>query len=209
MTVAGACQSSQAMALYYGIFEEREEDAAFDVLADFIHEQNYRLDTGVLGGRVIFHVLSQFGYSDWALYMITAPGFPSYANWIERGATTLWEFFSTSDTGYSKNHHFWGDISAWFIKCLAGIQYNPNTNNLREVYICPDFVTALPDAAAYFESNYGKIVSSWKKTDQGVLLTVLVPDGFTGNIRLPKDYVFRDGTAEKPLENGEFEIKKL
>ena len=209
MTVAGECESSQAMALYYGIFDESETDAAFAVLEQFIHEQNDRLDTGVLGGRVIFRVLSQFDRSDLALHMITAPGFPSYANWIERGATTLWEFFVTSDTGYSKNHHFWGDISAWFIECLAGIQYNPNTNNLKEVNICPAFVAALPDASAYFESNYGTISSAWKRTDQGITLTVFVPDGFTGKIILPGDFVFCDGTTEKTLQNGSFEIKEL
>ena len=120
--------------------------AAFAVLEKIIHEQNDRLDTGVLGGRVIFRVLSQFGKSDLALHMITAPGFPSYANWIERGATTLWEWFLETDTSYSKNHHFWGDISAWFIECLAGIEYNPDTDDLKKVNIRPAFVSELSDA---------------------------------------------------------------
>lgn len=204
MTVAGECESSQAMALYYGIFEKDEQEAAFAVLEKFIHEQNDRLDTGVLGGRVIFRVLSQFGRNDLALHMITAPGFPSYANWIERGATTLWECFLKTDTAYSKNHHFWGDISAWFIECLAGIEYNPDADDLKKVNIRPAFVSGLSDASAYFDSNYGRISSAWKRTDRGIELTVSVPDGCTGRILLPAGVTFRDGTTEKPVASGRY-----
>ena len=57
MTAAGNCQTSQAMALFYGIFEPGERPAAFDRLLRLIEEQDGHMDTGVLGGRVIFHVL--------------------------------------------------------------------------------------------------------------------------------------------------------
>ncbi|MEI4872823.1 hypothetical protein Q8G47_29285, partial [Klebsiella pneumoniae] len=81
----------QAMAIHYGLFEKEEREKAFDVLLELIRKENNRLDTGVLGGRVLFHVLSEFGESDLAYKMIVGPEYPSYGNWIERGATTLWE----------------------------------------------------------------------------------------------------------------------
>ena len=89
MTVSGSCQTSQAMALYYGIFEKEEEQKAVERLLDFIKEYDDHLYTGVLGARVIFHVLSKFGYTDLAFKMIAREDHPSYGNRIKRGATTL------------------------------------------------------------------------------------------------------------------------
>ena len=206
LTVKGECQTSQALALYYGIFEENEKATAFGRLLDFINEQNGHIDVGVLGGRVLFHVLSEFGYSDLALKMIVRPDFPSYANWIERGATTLWEMFLEGDISYSKNHHFWGDISAWFIKALAGINYNPTGKNLKNVNICPNFVADLDDSYAYFESNYGKLESGWQRKDGIIKLNITVPSEFVGEIILPNGYSFEDGTAVKKAKSGEYLI---
>ena len=56
-----------------------------------------------------------------------------------KGATTLWERFYNDDRMDSMNHHFWGDISAWFIKSLAGIQFNPQGNDITRVDIKPSF----------------------------------------------------------------------
>lgn len=128
MLAAGNCQTSQAMAIYYNIFEPAERKAAFEQLINLIEEQEYHLDVGVLGGRVLFHVLTDFGYSDLAFSMITRPDYPSYGNWIARGATTLWELFQPegSDRIGSLNHHFWGDISSWFTQALSGIRMAPH-----------------------------------------------------------------------------------
>ncbi len=209
MTVKGECQSSQAMGIFYGVFDEDEKDAAFKRLLEFINEQDDHMDVGVLGGRVIFHVLSAFGYSDLALKMIIRPDFPSYGNLIERGATSLWEQFLPYDgVNYSMNHHFWGDISSWFIKSLAGINYNPSRRDLKSVDIRPNFVAALNDASAYFDSNFGKIESSWKRTDDGVELKVTVPQGFSGSIILPDGYCFSDGSNSRCAQSGTYNIKK-
>ena len=88
---------------------------------------------------MIFHVLSRFGYSDLAFKMITREDYPSYGNWVKRGATTLRENF-LPDNVASMNHHFWGDVSAWFIKCVAGIRPNPSKHNVNELKIAPSFI---------------------------------------------------------------------
>lgn len=176
--VNGNCQTSQAMALFYGIFKPHEEQAAFDVLLDLIHKENDRMDVGILGARVIFRVLSKFGYSDLAFKMITRPDFPSYGNWVERGATTLWENFSP-DFVDSPNHHFWGDISAWFIEAVAGINYNADGCSPNTVLIAPNFVTELQNAEGFYIAPRGKIFCSWKRENENIRLTLEIPDGIT------------------------------
>lgn len=208
MTAEGNCQSSQAMCLYYGVFEKEEEPMALQRLLALIHDEDDHMDVGVLGGRVIFHVLSKFGYSDLAYQMITRPDYPSYGYWIEKGATTLWESFFPDDRRDSMNHHFWGDISAWFIKCLAGIRFNPRGNDIQSVDIRPSFVEALDDAEGYYTAPMGKILSSWKKTEDGVLLNLQIPEAMKATAYLEKGFVFADGSSVKTVSSGEYKIFK-
>lgn len=205
MTVKGSCQSSQAMALYYSLFNEDEKQSAFARLLELIDEKDGHMDVGVLGARVIFHVLSDFGHTDLAYNMITRPDFPSYGYIVELGLNTLWEKF-TREPMESINHHFWGDITAWFVKVLAGLDYNPNATDLGRVDIKPHIVENLNDAAAYYDSNYGRIETSWVKNDAKVTLTVKVPDGMTGVIAPQNNYCFEDGSREKPLSSGEYTL---
>lgn len=116
---------------------------------------------GVLGGRVLFHVLTQFGRSDLAFQMITRPDFPSYGDWVRRGATTLWEnFFPEGEQPSSMNHHFWGDISGWFIQALAGIRVNPKGRSVSEIDLRPSFIPQLSYAEGFPYCSCGKGVGS-------------------------------------------------
>ena len=118
----GNCQTSQAMGLAYGLFEEDEKQKAFAHLLRLIDERDGHMDVGVLGMRVIFDILADFGYADLAYHMITRTDYPAYGEWVARGETTLREMF-TPEPQDSLNHHFWGDISRFFIERVVGIRY--------------------------------------------------------------------------------------
>ena len=205
MHVKGDCQSSQAMGLFYGVFEEEEKQAAFDVLLEMIHVADDHIDLGVLGGRVIFHVLTEFGCSDLAYKMITRDDYPSYGNWINRGATTLWESFYPDRTD-SMNHHFWGDISAWFIKCLAGIRLNPEKHDVNSLLIRPSFVGALDSVSAHHVAPAGKIASSWKRENGEICLELEIPEGISAVAQLEKGFAFDDGTTSKNVKTGTYSV---
>ena len=89
MTVAGSCEASQSMAIYYGLFKKPERPAAFKRLLEIIHQNGDHMNAGALGMRVLFHVLSEYGQADLAYEMITRKDYPSYGNWIARGATSF------------------------------------------------------------------------------------------------------------------------
>lgn len=207
MLVEGNCQSSQAMAIYYNVFADDEKQKAFNQLLRLIDEADGHMDVGVLGARVIFHVLSDFGCADLALNMITRPDFPSYAYIVNLGFNTLWEKF-TREPCESVNHHFWGDITAWFVKAIVGIDYNPDANDINRVDVKPHIVDNLNDASAYYDSNVGRIDCSWTKKDSKAILTVKVPDGMTGIIKPQNNYIFADGDTKKPLVSGEYTLLK-
>lgn len=203
MTAVGNCQTSQSMALYYGLFEPQEKTQAFTQLLRMINETAQHMDTGILGARVIFHVLSEFGYSDLAHHMITTKTFPSYGNWVARGATSLWEDFQPEGAWISsRNHHFFGDISAWFIKHIAGVQYNPTGRNHTEVKIAPSFIKEMDFANGYHLAPGGKIDIRWKRTGEGVELQVTLPEAYTGEIVLPQGWHFGGDSGTRRAKIG-------
>ena len=202
MTVAGCCQTSQAMALHYGLFTREEAPAAFERLLELIREQDDFMDVGVLGGKVLFHVLTHFGCTELALKLMLRPEFPSYGNWVAQGATSLWEDFMEDPA--SMNHHFWGDISAWFIKHLAGICYNPAGNDWQRVDICPQFPAELEDAKGWFDSNYGKITASWQREGEKIRLSLQIPEGFRGTVKLPAGWTLENGSSQAPAVTGTY-----
>jgi alpha-L-rhamnosidase len=193
------------MALYYGAFEKSERELAFAELLKMIHACDDHMDVGVLGGRVIFHVLTAFGCSDLAFRMITREDYPSYGNWLSRGATTLWEDFRPEKVS-SMNHHFWGDISAWFIKCLAGIQLNPENRDVNELRIKPSFIHALDEVSAYHVAPAGKISVSWKRSGEEILLSVEIPYGVSATAVLEPGYCFENGETTRPIVTGTYKL---
>ena len=162
------------------------------------------MDVGVLGGKVLFHVLTRFGYTDLAFSMITRPEYPSYGNWVAQGATSLWEDFMEDPA--SMNHHFWGDISAWFIKAVAGIRLNPEGNDVNRVLIKPAFLQALDHASGYHEAPAGKIAAAWTRDGEAISLTLEIPSEVCGDVILPEGYVFAEGGNTKPAASGAYRI---
>ena len=91
---------------------------------------------------------------------------------------------------------------------LAGLDYNPDATDLNHVDIKPHIVENLNDAAAYYDSNCGRIETSWVKNGDRVTLTVKVPDSMTGVIAPKNNYCFQDGDTQKPLGSGEYTLIK-
>ncbi len=200
LCAAARCQTAQAMALYYGLFEPGEAPIAFGHLVKLIEENGGAFDCGIQGLRVIFHVLSRFGRSDLALKMIVGPGFPSYGYWIAHGATTLWELIMPIGCLQSScNHHFTGDVASWFIRWLAGIQLNPYGEDPREVRIAPSFVDVLTSASGEVETVAGPVRSAWRREGDDILLETSIPEGVRAELRLESGWQTEEGFTVLPL----------
>ena len=188
LEVLGKTQTAQAMALYYGAFTKEEEKIAIKHLIRYIEEKDNHFHVGVLGGRVIFRVLSNFGYNDLAYKLITNDTFPSYSWQLRFGATSLWESFYDMDENFnmysdmtfevlSMNHHIWGDVSAYFIEYILGIKINSSVDNYHNIIIKPHLFNDLTFAEGYHIMPYGKVYVKWEKSD----------DKFKIEIQLPKN----------------------
>lgn len=197
-TVAGACQTSQAYALYVGIFNEDEYARAYKRLLDFVKEKNYHLDCGVIGLRCIFHVLFDNGDGEIALKMITREDAPSYGNMIALGGTALFEATKQNGVQNSQNHHFYGDIMNLFISKLAGLKINPNMDDVNRIEISPNLPNSIDFAKASYDTEHGTIMVEVSRQNGKLGVTADIPAGIRGEIVL--------GDKKQPLKVGKNEI---
>ncbi|MBQ7957162.1 MAG: family 78 glycoside hydrolase catalytic domain [Clostridia bacterium] len=215
MTAVGNCQSAQAMCIFYDVFENAEKPEAFRRLLEFIEEKDGHYDCGYLGNRVIFHVLAMHGETELALNMITRPDYPSYVYPVVKfGATALWENYFDYQQN-SLNHHFFGDISNFFIKRIAGLEMNPLRRDVNEYYVHPYFAENLSFAKAHYDAVAGRVEVKWEKENEDIILTITAPENSKGKIILPKGYAFvsekrnLDGTRVTPVKQDKYIIRKV
>lgn len=198
-----ANQTTQAMAIYYGMLENEELPSAYQALEKTIHTYADRIDFGMLGNRAIFRVLAQSGRIDLALKMILNPSYPSFQYWLDQGATSLFEDFQYFDhridefsanesTPNSLNHHFAGDFIAVFMRHLAGIQ----VTNPEQVQIAPCFTDMLNNVSAYLTLPKGKISVVYKKTDIMIDMTITIPNGVNAKVIVPEGYKLSFGKTK-------------
>lgn len=126
--------ATHAMAIYYGMYEEDELDSAVYKLKCRIKQSGGHIDFGALCNRVFWRVVGEYIGIDEALGIMLNETYPSFAALLKNGATTLWEGFEYFDGDmahvpaeipqgfWSFNHHFRGDISAFWYRYLAGIR---------------------------------------------------------------------------------------
>ncbi len=197
-------QTDQAMAVHYNISKDLTWGAKR--LTEYLRKSAGHLDVGVLGNRAFWRVLGDYGYTELAVKVMTQDTFPSFKTWLDQGATTLFEnFFEETNRvdsfpvrpegTNSLNHHFWGDISTFFYKYLAGIR----TVDYKTVEFRPEFVSTINNLKAYHVYNGGKYQVEFTKCDVAVYATVTVPKGVSSTAYAPKGYRL----VENPkLKNG-------
>ena len=77
---------------------------------------------------------------------------------------------------------FLGDVAAWYVNDLAGINFTPDHPGFEDVLIAPHFVKGPDSVCASYRSVRGLVSSEWHRRGNKVLLTVVIPSGVTGRI---------------------------
>ena len=186
-------QAAQGTALYLGIVPQDRQQALAERLSEMIAQGGNHLDFGMLGSKTVLRMLTKYGHIDQALDMALMQDAPSWAAWIAQGHTTPPEEWIPKG-GSSLNHVFLGDINAWMMQCLAGINYDPLQPGFQHVIIEPCFPRRLEWAEGRYQSRAGLIVSRWERREGQIVLTVEIPANATATVRM--------GGAEKQVGAG-------
>lgn len=184
-TYAEGTQTAQALALYLGLPPEDKEKKVAEKLHELVAGNSYFLDFGVIGSKTILAMLTKYGYVEDAMKMVTKTDEPSWGYWIEKlGYTTLaeqWKFDPVQN-GTSLNHVFLGDVSAWMINHLAGINCDPHNPGFTHILIAPHFVKDLSWVKGTYQSVKGLISSEWKRKNGKIILNVTIPAGCSASV---------------------------
>lgn len=184
-TYAEGTQTAQALALYLGLPPEGKEKQVAEKLHELVVNNNYFLDFGVIGSKTVPRMLTKYGYVEDAMKMVTKTEGPSWGYWVENlGLTTLAEEWMVDPVknGSSLNHVFLGDVSAWMVNQLAGINYDPENPGFTHILITPHFVKDLSWVKGQYQSVKGLISSEWKRENGKVTLNVTIPEGCRASI---------------------------
>lgn len=187
-------QTELSVPLYWDIVPQNLKGKVAANLAQRVAADNYHLDVGILGAKAILGALSDNGYPDVAYKIASQETFPSWGWWMVNGATTLyenWKIDAKSDI--SLNHIMFGEIGAWLYKGIAGIHTDQDHPGFKNILLQPHFVAGLNEFTATHDGPYGKIISSWQRTDHGITYRITVPANSTATITLPAGKIYLGG----------------
>ncbi|MGN0071516.1 MAG: family 78 glycoside hydrolase catalytic domain [Atopobiaceae bacterium] len=200
--LASPFQGPLVLALAFGLMPEGEEQAAADLLAQMIHENGDRLDTGFLSVPYLLDVLSDHGYAELAETLLFQDRCPSWLYEVEHGATSMWESWAGIEEDgtvgiYSFNHYAFGCVGDFIVRKVGGLA--PKAPGFKEFTVAPGTVQRIDGAELSYKSASGPIDIYWKREDDRIRLELSVPEGTKAHVLLP-------GRPEEVLEEGSYTL---
>ena len=179
-------QTYQILVLASDLIPEGHRAKVLQTLKDDIVKTHQgHLNTGIIGNKYMWPVLTHNGLNDVAYSMVTQTTFPGYGDWIKKGATTLRERW---DGKSSQNHQMFGSVDEYFYKYLAGI-WSPTdgetSRGYKHIHIQPYIPEGLKSAEASINTITGTISSNWKQDAGQLQLKVVIPANSDAAIAIP------------------------
>lgn len=163
-----------------------KKDAVLEsLLLSVVRQHDNHLDTGILGTRYLLDVLVDNGQAETAWKLVTQTSYPGWGYMIAEGATTLWERWEklTGPAMNSQNHIMLGSVDDWFYRVLAGLV--PASPGGSLVRIRPHVLGDLTFVEGRIETPFGRVSSSWRRTDESLSLDIEVPVGSAAEVGIP------------------------
>lgn len=175
-------QFSNAFPLFLGLVDATDREAVLNhILADLKKHQDH-FNVGVLGAKYLIDALTESGRADVAFQLATQTGFPSWAQLLEGGRTTLSEFWNLKG---SHNHVMLGSIDGWFYRVLAGIQLDEAQPGFEHIIVKPYLPETMSFVRASTRTVRGRVAVAWEKQSDALQLKVSIPVNSRATIHVP------------------------
>lgn len=202
--VSTGSQTSQVLALHFGLLPDELKSKAVEILVRDIEERGWKLSTGFVGSSYLPYALSKNGRSDVAYKLLHQKEWPSWLYAVTKGATTIWERWDgwTEENGFqdpgmnSFNHYAYGAVGEWLFSTVAGIDLDPSVPGFKKFKLAPVPGGELTWANAKFVSPYGEIESNWAIEESSLKWSVAVPANTSAVVSVPEGYASVDGKSE-------------
>ena len=172
-------QVIQAMPLFFGLVPEANRKEVELTLHNTASSRQIR--SGEIGLRFLIGALSATKRNDIVFDMMMQPEHPSYIRFVEKGETSLPEFWT--DDARSRNHDMMGHILEWLYKELLGI--SSISGAYKEIRIAPYLCEKLHHVHGKYHSVRGLIEVDFSHSKEKVSLSVSIPANTTAQVRIP------------------------
>lgn len=218
-------QTSYVLALASGAVEGDMQARVAKKLANTIERENlmdngqtaprHSLMTGFIGTAWISKALSDNGYTDLAYLLLQNTDYPSWLYPVTQGATTIWERLNsyTLKDGFggnnrmnSFNHYSFGAVGSWMLNYSLGITRSDECPGFQRFILQPqpDPTGTMTSARGHYDSMYGRIESSWLKTETGVEYCFTVPANTQASVVLPASSLKQVSEGGRRLKKGTY-----
>jgi alpha-L-rhamnosidase len=190
-------QTEQAMALYYGVAPEEMKGQVLDQLISAIEANNFQLDMGMIGAKVILPALAMNGKDSLAYTLVTGRNHPSWGGLVSLGATTLTEDWTYKGLGTyyggSQNHAAMGSVIEYLYGELAGVKPVYQFDDYLHLEISPFFPEGEMTSSVKTELGLGQYYQTWTKTSDGsVHLEIETPVNSKMRFKIPDSFVLSE-----------------
>lgn len=209
-------QSSYATPLNFNCFNKENKAKAEAYLAELSVNPSlsgegkeeypvYTITTGFSGTPNILPALSRAGRTEEAFRMFTCTDFTSWLYPVTKGATSIWERWNGYEVAFGKNnenhmnsfnHFALGAVGQWMYEYQLGITsgYMNGESGYKHFILQPSAGANYLSLSGSYDSNYGKIESSWTADGKGGLTSykATIPANTTATLYLPVSELVTD-----------------
>ncbi|UJR09426.1 hypothetical protein I4U23_013666 [Adineta vaga] len=191
---ADGMQAAQILALALpNVVPNEIRQYVVEYLVKNIHDQGDHITTGIISTAQLFTVLSDNGYHDLSVELISSITYPSYGYMFNNpyeNATTLWELWDAPFEGAemnSRNHIMFGSIGSWFYTHLAGIEYQSDMIIIRPRMVSERKKYLLDRIHCQISTLYGLVDVSYTRNEKdtfsnSILLQITIPSNMKAKI---------------------------
>lgn len=193
-TILKGRQAPYARTLAFDLADSETRPKVIQKLAEAVEGAGYTMNTGFLSTPFILQQLTDNGFTDHAFQLLEQTKYPSWLHSVTLGATTILENWNGLDnyTG-SFNHYSYGAVCDFLFSRVAGIQPDESVPGYKHFFLQPVTGGTLTHAEASYDSVYGRIRSSWRKSGDVVKYSFEIPANTKATVLLP---------GQEPVELG-------
>lgn len=199
-------QTSIALILRFGLYEEDERQGLVDKLVELIAQFGGKMSTGFIGTPLLLRVLSDNGRDDVAFDLLLQEQNPSWLFSVNQGATTMWEHWNSrkedgsfwSEEMNSFNHYAYGSVYDWMFGDMVGLTVCDDGAGYEKITYAPHTDKRIGFAKGSLDTCRGKLEASWKYLADGTIQYELtLPETTTAVVTIP-------GLPERTVTGGSY-----
>ncbi|MCM0616894.1 glycoside hydrolase family 78 protein [Paenarthrobacter sp. TYUT067] len=205
-------QATYTRALAFGLLPENQRAAAAAHLAHLVEAAGNTVGTGFLSTGQLLPALADHGQAAAAMRLLRSHQSPSWLAMLDRGATTMWEWWNGVDgtkVSGSLNHYSKGAVASFLHTHVAGLRLpsEPSIDDAggRLILIEPVAIGTLATAEAHLDFPVGRASVAWSQRGETAEITVIVPhraalrlpDGTTRTLSKGTHTIHTDITAQR------------